>query len=361
MAPEVETLGQWTPDGRFFVIAAVHEGYGGLWAVRQYGSLFAWRRRAATPLIMGAENVGYPVLTPDGKKLLAIVDSPIRGELDRYDRKAKQFVTWPGMPGISAGHVSFSRDGRRAAYVTYPDMNLWTMSADGSGRRQIAVRAALPQWSPDGRTIAYMGWNPGPNPPTKIRVISANGGAPTEPVEWPGWQGVPVWTPDGNGLIFGENGETFPIRPSCMLHYFDFKTGKTTNLPGTTGLWTARMCPTGRYVAATTRDQQKLVLYDLRSARVTELVTFPDSVVGDNPSWSKDGRYIYIDAPLSADPAIYRVRISDRRIERIASLKGISRANQSMGAWIGLTPDDSPLIVRGVQGSEIYSWDWVAR
>jgi hypothetical protein len=100
------------------------------------------------------------------------------------------------------------------------------------------------------------------------------------------------------------------------------------------------------------------VLYDMQTASVTELVSSPDSIVGDNPSWSKDGRFIYIDAPLVSDPAIYRIRIADKHIERIASLKGIQRANISY--WVGLTPDGSPLVTRRVQGSEIYSWDWVA-
>jgi hypothetical protein len=100
------------------------------------------------------------------------------------------------------------------------------------------------------------------------------------------------------------------------------------------------------------------VLYDMQTASVTDLVAFPDSKVGDNPTWSKDGKFIYIDAPLAPDPAIYRIRIADRHMERIASLRGIQRAY--MDYWIGLTPDGSPLVTRRVQGSEIYSWDWVA-
>lgn len=359
-ALDMEISAEWKPDGSFLVFAAIHESTAGIWALRGHRSFFDWSGAKVTRLTSNPAGVGYPVFSPDGKKLFATLHSPVRGELVRYDSHVKQFVTWPGMPGLSAGHVAFSPDGKRAAYVTYPEMNLWTMNADGSERRQIGVRAALPQWSPDGRRIAYMGSVPGPNPPTKIRVISAEGGVPSEPVEWPGWQGVPVWTPDGNGLVFGENGETFPIRVSCMLHYFDFRTGKTRDLPGTAGLWTARMSPRGRYVAATTRDQQRLVLYDMRTAHVTELAKFPDSVVGDNPTWSRDGRYIYVDAPLSQDPAIYRIRVADRHLERAASLRGIQRANQWMGAWIGLTPNNEPLIVRQVQGSEIYSWDWVS-
>ena len=194
---------------------------------------------------------------------------------------------------------------------------------------------------------------------SKIRIIPAEGGPPEQPVTWPGWQGIPNWTPDGTSLIFGENGHSNPIPASCTLHRFDFKTGQTSDLPNTTGLWTPRVSPTGRYIAATTPTNSKLVLYDLQTARVTDLVSFPGSKIGDNPTWSKDGKSIYIDAPLAPDPAIYRIRIADNRRERVASLKGIQRAN--MDYWIGLTPDGSLLVTRRVQGSEIYSWDWVVR
>jgi Tol biopolymer transport system component len=210
----------------------------------------------------------------------------------------------------------------------------------------------------DGRRIAYMGWKGGTGEPSKIRIIPAQGGGFEGPVTWPGWQGIPTWMP-GNGLVFGENGPDFPIPATCRLHRFDFKTAKTEDLPNTFGLWTARMCPTGRYIAAEARDKRKLVVYDTRTARVTDLASFADSVLGDNPPWSKDGKFIYIDAPLSSDPAIYRICIADKHRERVASLKEMQRAN--MDYWIGLAPDGSFLVTRRVQGSEIYAWDWVAR
>jgi len=355
---DFEGRGRWTPNGEFFVFGAVHNGVPGLFAIRERWPFYDRFRPVPIRLTTNTEIVTDPAPTPDGKKIFAIVQTQLRGELNRYEEKSGQFVTWPRMPGPSAGHVAFSPDGHEAAYVSYPEMHLWKMKADGTEKRQLTfgtLRASMPQWSPHGRRIAFMGWEPDI---TKIRIIPAEGGPLDEPVTWPGWQGIPTWTPDGTGLVFGENGPVNPIPASCTIHLFDFKTGKTSDMPGTTGLWTARACPTGRYVAATSRDQGKLVLYDMQTARVTDLVAFPDTKVGDNPTWSKDGKFIYIDAPLSSDPAIYRIRITDRHIERVASLKGIQRAN--MDHWIGLTPDGSPLVTRRVQGSEIYAWDWVA-
>jgi len=357
---DYELSGQWAPNGDFFVFAAVHEGIPGLFAIREPRTLFDMGPSSPMRLTTSTEAVYAPAMSPDGKKVFAVVEKSLRGELIRYEPKAGQFVTWPGMPGLSAGHVAFSPDGREAAYATYPEFNLWKMKADGTEKRQLTFgtsKAAMPQWSPDGRRIAFMGWDGDENRPTKIRIIPAEGGPIAEPVTWPDWQGIPTWTPDGTALIFGENAHFNPIPPTCALHRFDFKTGQTSDLPNTTGLWTARACPTGRYIAATTRDNSKLVLDDMQTARVTDLASFSGSKVGDNPTWSKDGKFIYIDAPLASDPAICRIRIVDKHIERVASLKGIQRAN--MDYWIGLTPDGSPLITRRVQGSEIYAWDWV--
>ena len=311
-------------------------------------------------LTTSPNDIGEPVLSKDGKRVFAIVRAPEGGELMRYDPVSRRFATYPDSAGLSVGHVSFSRDAKRVAYVAYPEMALWKMNADGTGRQKLADNAALPRWSPDGRQIAYMGWNKDARVPTKIYVISADGGAPRQALQSPEWQGGPTWTSDGSGLIFGENDKVFPIRASCLIHLFDFKSGKTSDLPGSTGLWTARACPTGRYVAAVTRDNRKLVLYDMRTAGLTELATFPDSTIGANPSWSSDGRFIYVDAPESTDPAIYRISVPGKRMARVASLKGIQRSNGDIGLWMGLTPDNLPLIMRTVQSNEIYAWDWIA-
>lgn len=360
---DFETDGRWTPNGEFYVFSAVHNGTKGIWAIRERHSLLRPGEQKPFRLIETPEGVRSPTFSKDGRKLFALVGGAKRGELWRYDRRANNFFVWPERPGLSAGQVSFSPDGKQAAYVSYPETNLWKMNVDGTGRQQLtfgASGAAMPQWSPDGRDIAYMAWTVGSNQPTRIRILSAAGGQPREPVDWPGWQGIPNWTPDGGALIFGENGPVNPISGSCRLHRHNVKSGKTEDLPNTTGLWTARMCPTGRYIAAETRDSRKLVLYDQRTSRYWDLASFADNLLGSNPAWSKDGKFVYIDTPLSSDPAIYRIRIADKRVQRVVSLKGIQRAKETITGWLGLTPEGAPLIVRQVQGSEIYAWDWVA-
>jgi hypothetical protein len=54
---------------------------------------------------------------------------------------------------------------------------------------------------------------------------------------------------------------------------------------------------------------------------------------------------------------VNRVRISDRKVEKVADLAGLQLVD---GTWMGLAPDDSPLFVRDVGSYEIYALDWEA-
>jgi len=77
------------------------------------------------------------------------------------------------------------------------------------------------------------------------------------------------------------------------------------------------------------------------------------------PNWSRDGSYLYFINPYIAEPAVYRVRISDRKLELVTSLS-LQRLGWSIaGKWTGLTEDASPLVLRHTGSEEIYALDWV--
>jgi hypothetical protein len=73
-------------------------------------------------------------------------------------------------------------------------------------------------------------------------------------------------------------------------------------------------------------------------------------------NWSSDARYLYF-LRRGSDPAILRVRIADGTIEQVTDLKGVGQTGFRSGFWMGLTPEDSPLILRDVGTEEIYSLD----
>ena len=79
------------------------------------------------------------------------------------------------------------------------------------------------------------------------------------------------------------------------------------------------------------------------------------------PCWSRDGRHLY--ALGSRDDTkdwIYRVRIRDRRVEKLVSVKEIPRPTTRGGQWMGLAPDDSPLVLQELSIEEIYALEWEA-
>lgn len=128
-------------------------------------------------------------------------------------------------------------------------------------------------------------------------------------------------------------------------------TKHTSDLPGSQGLWTSRWSPDGRYIAAVTIASEDLMLFDWTTRRWQDLKAGP----ANNLTWSGDSLYVYYDTlPGVADPAIYRVRVKDGRVDEVANLGGIRRTARF---WSGLDWHDSPLILRDIGSQEIYSVD----
>jgi hypothetical protein len=98
------------------------------------------------------------------------------------------------------------------------------------------------------------------------------------------------------------------------------------------------------------------MLFDLTTQKWTELA----NMFVAYPSWSRDGRYLYFDGILENQEGYFRLQVSDRKLERILSLKGFQAGGGAFGNWSGLAPDESPLFVRDASIQEIYALDWEA-
>jgi Tol biopolymer transport system component len=192
--------------------------------------------------------------------------------------------------------------------------------------------------------------------PWKIFLVSAEGGSAQQLIPGERYEADPSWSPDGNNLVFGrapamESGTS----GTMTIQLLDLRTHQVSAFPGSEGLFSPRWSPDGRYLCALKADSSKLLLFDFKTQKWAELVNMFVSY----PSWSRDGKYIYFDAYSGDDPALSRVRISDHKVERIVSTKGFRRTG-FLGNWFGLTPNDSPLVVRYAGTREIYALDWDA-
>jgi Tol biopolymer transport system component len=287
-----------------------------------------------------------PLPSRDGKKLF-VVGQTKRGELVRWDSKLRQFATF--LSGISAQDVAFSKDGQWVASVSYPEGMLWRSKPDGSQRLQLSyppLYAMLPRWSPDGKQIVFFDLSAGRL--ARIYLVSAEGGSLQELMRGdPQPQADPNWSPDGAKIVFGG----FGYGPTA-IRVVDMKTHQVSTLPGSQGLYSPRWSPDGRYIAAIPAESQSVVLYDFETQHWSELA----KRVAGYPSWSKE-RSVCLLLRGPNDPAAFRVRISDRKVEQVVDLKSFRMAGY-LGWWLGLAPDDSPLLLRDTGTQEIYALDW---
>jgi serine/threonine protein kinase/Tol biopolymer transport system component len=348
--PPAECCGSWTPNGRYYVFTSSRNRRTDVWVLCEGGVLLRKGSQEPVQLTAGPLSFLGPVPSRDGKRIFVVGSQP-RGELVHYDAKVREFV--PVLSGISAEGVDFSRDEQWVTYVAFPDGTLWRSKVDGTERLQLTfppMFAYLPRWSPDGRQIAFQAI--APDKPWAMYLIFADGADPQRVLPGAGDIG---WSADGRSLVFSDTPPFFAPRPSgkMAIHLMDLTTRRVSTVPGSEGAYSPRCSPDGHYLAAIRAGPETLLLFDFATLKWAELAKIR---VGF-PSWSHDSKYVYLDSP-EGEPAFYRVRIGDHKLEKLLSLTRLPLTG--FFGWTGLTPDGSPLVLRDIGTQEIYALDWEA-
>jgi eukaryotic-like serine/threonine-protein kinase len=342
--PPSECCGKWTADGKYFVF----QSQGQIWALSEKGTFL--RPSTGKPIQLTSSPLGLftPLPSKDGKRLF-VVGRTYRGELERREPKSGDFAAF--LSGISAEDVVFTKDGQWVAYVSYPESILWRSKPDGTEKLQLSsppLLAASPRWSPDGKQIAFFDYSAGKR--RRIYLVSADGsGNPRQVLpEDPEPQMDPSWSLDGDKILLSgvpdDNNETIRV--------LDLNTHQVSALPGSRGLYSPRWSPDGRYVVAMPSDALSLVLFDFRTQKWSQLAKIRAAF----PNWSTDGRYVYFLRWLD-NPAVMRVRIVDREVEQVLDLANLPTTG-NVGPWLGLAPDDSPLVLKDTGTQDVYALDW---
>jgi len=345
---ESNGCGNWSPDGNYYYFLAGRGNAQAIWVMPERRSLFRGRAKGPSRLTSGPLRFNFPIPSSDGKRLFALGEEA-RVELLRYDERARRFD--PYLPGLSAGPVDFSRDQKWIAYVSYPDMTLWRSRVDGSDKMQLTfppVRVYEPRWSPDGSQIVFMDIRF--DSPWKIYLLSSSGGSPELLTQTNTYEADATWTPDGKSIVFARTDRL----SNAGIYRLDLQTRKVSAIAGTDGLLSPRVSPDGRYICALTLGQTKLMLLDTTNNRWSSLAEGDE--VGYN-EWSHDGKYVYMRENRDGAGELVRVRIKDGVLEHLLSLKDFPQPSDSLANWIGLTPDDAPLLMRDRSLQEIYALD----
>jgi len=345
--------GTWTPDGKYYLFHSYRGGRSDLWAMREKGDVF--HRVDSRPVRVTAGPLSFysPQPSVDGKKIFVIGVQP-RAELVRYDVKAGQFVPYLG--GMSATHVSFSADGQWIAYQTYPEGRIWRSRSDGTDKLEV-VGDSTEGWSagisPDGRQILYV--SPDPSNKQRIYVVATDGGSPREILLGEINEGRDYSTP-GTIRWCGENSVIFShgIQAYSKTNVFDVKTNRSSIVPESDGLYMPTCSPDGKYIATSVLNGQRLRLFEFATQKWSDLAAQDVGYL----QWSADSKYVYFDTGASRELAVHRVRIADRKIERIANLENFQRVVEPWVSWMGLTPDGSPLLMRDIGSQEVYALDF---
>ena len=345
--------GTWTADGRYYLFVSSDDGRNDIWAAPTKPGVIARLKHSVEPIQLTAGPLSYSAPEPsqDGEKIFVIGEAR-RGELVRFDTTAGNFE--PFAAGISASQADFSRDGKRLVFVSFRDGSLWQSRIDGTERTQLSfppLKTASPRWSPDGTRVAFFGHLP--DEPTAVYISSGHGGEARKLVSRKDHDQMdPDWSTDGQKLVFSD---TFRTEQTSVIKIFDFKTGETSAVAGSSGLRSPRWSPDGRYIAALTTDLSRLMLYDFMTNGWAQLASFRMGY----PNWSHDSKYIYL-VNLANGAGICRVRLGDGRIEPIVDM---TRRNQywTNDAWLGLTPQDAPLLSRDISIQQIFALHWTVK
>jgi DNA-binding winged helix-turn-helix (wHTH) protein/Tol biopolymer transport system component len=338
-----KSSGVYGPDGSFYFVSD-----GQIYTFAEHRRLFGKPIAEPAALTSGPVRWSAPIPSRNGKKLFA-VGATRRGELVAYDRKSSQFQ--PFLGGISAEFIAFSPDGKSVAYVTYPEGVLWRANLDGSMPVQLTIPPVYPKaprWSPDGKQILFVDHSS--QGPSAIFLIPAEGGSVPQRLlpEDRDAETDPTWSPDGKRVAYSTSPEEF-TNPKPVLRILDLATHQVTTVPGSNGLFSPRWSPDGRSLAASTLDSLSMKVFDFATQQWTQLQTGAVAF----PEWSHDSRSLYY-ASWASTSAILRISSAGGKPERVASLKG-EQYTGVYTSWMGLAPDDTPLMLRDRGSNDIYA------
>ncbi len=262
--------------------------------------------------------------------------------LAREARKGPpHWVLGMGVASLALAVMFFSFGGSSDSQAIY------VVNADGSGQRRLTnsgMYQSKPDWSPDGRRIAFYGSGFGS---TGIYLMNADGSGQARLIRKAEVCPRPVWSPDGRKIAF----TTHDFDEGSALWVIDADGSGGTVLADDLG-WCGRPAwfPDGTKIALTSYSSggRRLYVINADGSGLTDLTGMLDSA-GDptaKPSWSPDGSRIVFAGSRNYASGIYTAKPDGTGLTLLTNSTGGEEP-----VWC---PDGSNIaFVRWAQGAQI--------
>lgn len=264
---------QWSHDGRWLAFLADRGGEDAktqVWIMPADGG----EARQVTKLAEGVEDFTW---SPDGRRLAVIA----------WDSERPEGAPKPkNPPPIVTSRYQFKEDG--TGYLTNRRKHLYVVDVAG-GQATLLTPGEhdeqLPSWSPDGRTIAYVtkrGADPDRHLNYDIYLVAPEAGARERQLTTfsgsdldPYWESRPEWSPDGKRIAYLQSGEDKWIYYApWQLAVIDVASGKSVLLaPIDKSMYKPRWAPDGKAVLSLIERNRvtHLSRIEVASGKVTAL------------------------------------------------------------------------------------------
>lgn len=204
---------RWSPDGSQLAYASDTES--------SNLQVYVADANAQNPrrITEGSKSWSSPSWSPDGRKLVVAGDTPGRDYASQIYTMNANGTGLRRITGTGGDkYPEWSPDGKWIAFSRYDGesdaFHLYLVRPDGSYLRRLSggrLSAMAPSWSPDSRHIAFQGWTDENgdyneiNEPAQLYVIDVVTGKIRQLIDGLSWDELPCWSPDGTRIAFARS------------------------------------------------------------------------------------------------------------------------------------------------------------